>query len=115
MLSTHSAAPKQVLLRLPDDVADKLARAVAPRKRNQFLIALLRRELEREDAELVASAEYMNALEAEDPVLAREGQEWVEAQLTAVTDDFDADRFKREFSVAQAKLDADNGNDSVPA
>ena len=103
MLNTQTPSPKQVLLRLPDDVATRLARAVAPRKRNQFLVDLLRRELEKEDAELVAACEAMNALEARDPDFAREGQEWVDAVLTEEDDDdFDREVFEREFAIAQA-------------
>ena len=90
-------------MRLPDDVATRLARAVAPRKRNQFLVDLLRRELEKEDAELVAACEAMNALEARDPEFAREGQEWVDAVLTEDDDDdFDREVFERELAIAQA-------------
>ena len=104
MANIQTHAPRQVLLRLPDDVATRLARAVAPRKRNQFLVDLLRRELEKEDAELVAACEAMNALEARDPDFAREGQEWVDAVLTEYDedDDFDREVFEREFAVAQA-------------
>ena len=112
MLNTQTPAPRQVLLRLPDDVANRLARAVAPRKRNQFLVDLLRRELEREDAELVAACEAMNALEARDPEFAREGQEWVDAVLTEDDDDkFDREVFEREFAIAQAaRIAADAAN-----
>jgi hypothetical protein len=103
MLNIQTPAPRQVLLRLPEDVASRLARAVAPRKRNQFLVDLLRRELEKEDAELVAACEAMNALEARDPDFAREGQEWVDAVLTEDDDDdFDREVFEREFAIAQA-------------
>lgn len=103
MVNIETPAPRQVLLRLPDDVANRLARAVAPRKRNQFLVDLLRRELEKEDAELIAACEAMNALEARDPEFAREGQEWVDAVLTEDDDDdFDREVFEREFAIAQA-------------
>lgn len=99
-----------MLLRLPEDVAAKLARVVPPRKRNAFLVDLVRRELEQEDAELVAACEAMNALEAADPEFAREGQEWVDADLTGSVDDwdpdFDAETFSREAAVAQAALKA---------
>ena len=112
MLNTQTPAPTQVLLRLPDDVATRLARVVAPRKRNQFLVDLLRRELEKEDAELVAACEAMNALEARDPEFAREGQEWVDAVLTEDDDDdFDREVFEREFAIAQAaRIAADAAN-----
>lgn len=117
MLNTQTPPPKQVLLRLPDDVAAKLARAVPPRKRNQFLVDLLRHELNKEDAELVAACETMNAIEAAHPELLAETQEWLNAELTASVDewdpDFDRDKFEREFAIAQAQcqvaLDTDKG------
>lgn len=110
MPNTQTLSPKQVLLRLPDDVAAKLARAVPPRQRNQFLVDLVRRELEKEDAELVAACEAMNAIEAAHPELLAETQEWLEADLTGSVDDwdpdFDQESFEREFAIAQAKLRA---------
>jgi hypothetical protein len=110
MLNTQTHPPKQVLLRLPDDVAAKLARAIAPRQRNQFLVDLVRRELELEDRQMISACEAMNALEARDPEFAREGEEWVKADLTGSVDDwdadFDADTFSREAAIAQAALRA---------
>jgi hypothetical protein len=111
MLNLHTPPPKQVLLRLPDDVAAKLARHVPSRQRNKFLVDLVRRELAQEDAELVAACEAMNALEAAHPELIVETQEWLNADLTgSVNDwdpDFDRETFEREFAIAQAKLSAD--------
>ena len=110
MLNIHTSAPKQVLLRLPEDVATKLARAVPARQRNQFLVDLLRQELEKEDAELVAACEALNAIEAAHPQLVVEPQEWLNADLTGSVDewdpDFDRPSFEREFAVAQTKLQA---------
>jgi hypothetical protein len=107
MLNLHTPPPRQVLLRLPDDVAAKLARAVPPRQRNNFLVALVRQELEREDAELVAACEAMNALEAAHPELLIETQEWLDADLSGSVDDwdpdFDRETFEREFAIAQAE------------
>ena len=106
MMHTHTLAPKQVLLRLPDDVARKLARAVAPRKRNQFLIDLLRRELEREDQALVVACDALNSLEASETSLRKEASEWLASDLTGPPDawdtDFDAATFSREAAEAQA-------------
>lgn len=100
--------PKQVLLRLPDDVASKLARAVPSRRRNQFLVDLVRRELEKEDQALMAACDAMNALEAENPALLDEMQEWLEADLAGSVEDwdtgFDAETFSREAAIAQAAL-----------
>ena len=110
MLNIQTNPPKQVLLRLPDDVAIKLARAVPPRQRNQFLVDLLRQEFEKEDAELVAACEALNAIEAAHPELLAETQEWLDADLTGPVDDWDPDfdrkSFEREFAIAQAKLQA---------
>ena len=107
MLTATTPAPKQVLLRLPDDVAAKLARAVAPRKRNQFLIDLLRRELDKEDQALIDACESLNRMEAANPALRAEATEWLEADLVASVDksdsDFDAKAFSREAARAQAE------------
>jgi hypothetical protein len=106
MLNTQTPPPKQVLLRLPDDVAAKLARAVPPRQRNKFLVDLVRQELEKEDAQLVAACEAMNAIEAAHPELLIETQEWLDADLSGSVDDwdpdFDRETFEREFAIAQA-------------
>lgn len=111
MLNIQTPPPKQVLLRLPDDVAAKLARAVPPRQRNKFLVDLVRQELEKEDAELVAACEAMNAIEATHPELLAEEKEWLEADLTGSVDDwdpdFDRETFEREFAIAQAARAAD--------
>jgi len=106
MLNLHTPPPKQVLLRLPEDVAAKLAHHVPPRQRNKFLVALVRQELEREDAQMVAACEAMNALEAAHPGLLTETQVWLDADLTGSVDkwdaSFDRDSFEREFAIAQA-------------
>ena len=108
MLNTQARPPKQVLLRLPEELATKLARAVPPRRRNQFLVDLVRHELEKEDAELVAACEAMNALEAAHPELLAQTQEWLDAELTESVDEwdpnFDRETFEREFAIAQAQL-----------
>ena len=108
MLTTGTQPPKQVLLRLPDDVAAKLARAVAPRKRNQFLIDLVRRELDKEDQALIDACESLNRMEAANSALRAEATEWLEAGLVASVDksdsDFDAKTFSREAAQAQALL-----------
>lgn len=110
MLNTQTHPPKQVLLRLPEDLAEKLARAVPPRQRNRFLVDLVRHELEKEDAELVAACETMNAIEAVHPELLAETQEWLDADLSGSVDDWDTDfnraTFEREFAAAQAAQSA---------
>jgi len=110
MLRTPAHRPKQVLLRLPDELATRLARAVAPRQRNQFLVDLVRQALDLEDAQLQAACTYMNRIEAANPALAREGAEWVGSALTPAVEhsdpDFDLVTFEREFGAAQAALEA---------
>lgn len=108
MLNTQALPPRQVLLRLPDDVASRLARAVPSRRRNQFLVELVRRELDKEDQALMAACEAMNALEAQTPALLHETREWLEADLAGSVEDwdpgFDAETFSREAAIAQAAL-----------
>jgi len=111
MLNLQTPPPRQVLLRLPADVAQNLARRVPPRQRNKFLVDLVRHELHKEDAELVAACEALNAIEAAHPELLVETQEWLDADLSGSVDDWDPDfdraTFEREFAIAQAKLAAD--------
>ncbi len=104
MLDTQTTPPKQVLLRLPDDVAAKLARAIPPRQRNRYIVDLLKQDLlakqEAENRMMTQAAERMNELEALYPELAQETQEWVNAELTESVDvwdpDFDRETFERE-------------------
>lgn len=110
MQHVHRSPARQILVRLPDDVAVRLARAVAPRQRNRFVVDLLRRELEKEDDALIAACEAMNRYEAAHPETMRETREWLEADLVGTVDDwdpdFDADKFSRDAAVAQAALAA---------
>ncbi len=61
--------------------------------------------LKKEDPELVAAAEAMNAVEAAHPELLVETQEWLDADLTGSVDDwdpdFDRETFEREWAKAQ--------------
>lgn len=110
MLNTQTPPPKQVLLRLPDDLAAKLARAVPPRRRNRYIVDLLKQDLQSKQEEqsrmLAEAAKRMNELEAQYPELARETDEWVNAELTESVDvwdpDFDRTTFEHELSEAQA-------------
>jgi len=110
MLNLHTSPPRQVLLRLPEDVAAKLARAVPPRQRNRYIVNLLKNDfLAKQEATsrmMTEAAERMNELEAQYPELARETEEWVNAELTESVDvwdpDFDRETFEREFAIAQA-------------
>lgn len=85
----------QITLRLPEDLARRLAACTPSRKRNQFLVDLLRRELDRESRELEEAAMRLTALEAvhraEDPdwlVLEEDETDWGE---------FDEQRFVKEL------------------
>ena len=110
MLNIPTPPPKQVLLRLPDDVAAKLARAVPSRQRNRYIVDLLKQDLlakqEAENRTMAQAADRMNELEAQYPELAREAEEWVNAELTESVDvwdpDFDHAAFEREWAEAQA-------------
>ena len=108
MQQSHQTPSRQILVRLPDDIAARLARAVAPRQRNRFVVDLLRRELEKEDAALIAACEAMNRFEAIHPESVQETQQWLEADLVRAADDwdpdFDAEKFSRDAAVAQAAL-----------
>ncbi len=109
MLNIHTPPPKQVLLRLPDDIAAKLARAVPSRQRNRYIIELLAHDLaakEKANGRLLAqAAERLNEIEAQYPELARETEEWVNAVLTEDDDDgFDKEEFEREIAIAQADM-----------
>lgn len=111
MLNTQTPPPRQVLLRLPEDLAAKLARAVPARQRNRYIVDLLTQDLSAKQAMqsrmLAEAAERMNQLEAQYPELARETDEWVGAELTESVDawdpDFDRATFERELAEAQAK------------
>ncbi len=109
MMHTSNTPPRQVLLRLPEDLAAKLARAVAPRQRNRFLVDMLAKGLaEQEEARsqvLIDAAKRMNELEAKHPELLREAREWEAAELTDPVDvwdpDFDREMFERDLAEAQ--------------
>ena len=109
MMQTLNTPPRQVLLRLPEDLAAKLARAVGPRQRNRFLVDLLAKGLaEQEEARhqvLIDAAKRMNELEAKHPELLQEAREWETAELTDPVDvwdaDFDREMFERDLAEAQ--------------
>ena len=111
-LTAKSAQPahaaQKILVRLPYDLACQLAKSVPPSGRNQYVVDVLKRELEstksQQEAQLIAACEAMNAYEAADPDFAAEGQEWVDAKLTEddEDDDFDRELFLRELAVVQA-------------
>ena len=105
--SGSAPKPQQLLLRLPDDLAQRFAQLVPSRQRSRFLLNLLRTELDRESQALAEAAKTLTAQEAEQAGLAAESAQWVEASLTTDDDvDFNAETFEREF--AQAQQEAKN-------
>ncbi|MBC7683518.1 MAG: hypothetical protein H7172_14400 [Ferruginibacter sp.] len=109
MLNTQTSPPKQVLLRLPDDLACRLAKAVPPRQRNRYIVDLLAKDMADKDKAtqqlLADAATRLNEIEAQYPELAQESDEWVNAVLTDEEDDgFDPVAFEKELAIAQAKL-----------
>ena len=109
--STHSsrsgAKPQQLLVRLPDDLAQRFAQVVPSRQRSRFLLDLLRSELDRESLALAQAAQTLTELESGQPALTAEAAQWVAASLTTDTPDDDADfnaeAFERDFAAAQAQ------------
>jgi hypothetical protein len=102
--STSPAKPQQLLLRLPDDLAQRFAQLVPSRQRSRFLLDLLRSELDRESLALEQAAKALTELESDEPGLAADTAQWVGAALTTDDDlDFDAEDFEREFAKAQQK------------
>jgi hypothetical protein len=104
-LNMASTSQQQVLVRVPDELAERWAQVVASRQRSGYLIALLRRELDKESNDLVLAAQRLNALESQDPMAAQDRDEWDGADLGHYTDDgFDEATFTRDFQEAQAQL-----------
>ena len=102
--SASAAKPQQLLLRLPDDLAQRFAQVVPSRQRSRFLLDLLRSELDRESLALELAAKTLTELESGHPSLAAETAQWLEAPLASDDDaDFNAEEFEREFAKAQAK------------
>jgi hypothetical protein len=108
-LAQPARSAQQILIRLPYDLACQLAKSVPSRGRNQYVVDVLKRELEskkaEKEAQLIAACEAMNAYEAKHPELLAEDKEWDAAVLIDDEDDeFDQAQFEREFAIAQAKL-----------
>lgn len=99
IMSEAKAAKKSILLRLPNDLADRLGAIVPPRHRSRFLIDLLRRELQRESYELSEAAQRLSRLESAGDQA--ESQGWVSPSFVEEADPFDAAEFERQFRQAQ--------------
>lgn len=106
--STSASKPQQLLLRLPDDLAQRFAQLVPSRQRSRFLLNLLRTELDRESQALTEAAKTLTAQESEQSELAAESTQWVDAPLVTDDDaDVDKQTFEREFAQAQAEMKAE--------
>lgn len=95
--------PKQLLLRLPDDLAQRFERVVPLRQRSRFILDLIRSELDRESDALAQAAKNLTTLESGHSAVAAESEQWIAASMT---DDDDAgfDRFRFEQELAQAQV-----------
>ena len=103
--SDMGSPSQQLLLRLPNDLAQRFAQIVPSRQRSRFLLDLLRNELDRESQSLANVAKKLTASESGQPEISAESDPWIGASLTAQDDlQFDAAEFEREFALAQAKL-----------
>lgn len=87
---------QQITLRLPDDLAKRLAACAPSRKRNQFVVELVRRELDRESRELEEAAQRLSALEA---AHACEEDDWLDLDNSDTQwGEFDEARFLNELA-----------------
>ena len=92
---------QQITLRLPEDLAQRLAACTPSRKRNQFVVDLVRRELDRESRELEEAALRLSSLEATHE---SEDTDWLAFEDEAVSgDEFDEKRFLKELTVRKDK------------
>ena len=97
---------QQITLRLPEDVARRLAACTPSRKRNQFLVDLVRRELDRESRELEEAAMRLSLLEK---TPSTEDTEWLALDDDAVFGEFDEKRFLKELSALTPKATRSSG------
>jgi len=84
---------QQITLRLPHDLAQRLAASTPSRKRNQFVVDLVRRELDRESRELEEAAQRLSLLEQTDNA---DDADWLELDDALAGGDFDEQRFLQE-------------------
>lgn len=93
---------QQITLRLPNDLARQLAAYTPSRKRNQFVVELVRRELDRESRELAEATQRLSALEAAHAV---EDSDWLDLDTSDSTwGEFDEERFLNELASKQRPL-----------
>jgi hypothetical protein len=87
---------QQITLRLPKDLALRLAACTPSRKRNQFVVDLVRRELDRESRELEEAVLHLASLEA---ASTSEDTDWLTFEDDGVNaGEFDEKRFLKELS-----------------
>jgi hypothetical protein len=92
---------QQITLRLPEDLAIRLAACTPSRKRNQFVVDLVRRELDRESRELEEAALRLSSLEATHE---SEDTDWLAFEDDATSaDEFDEKRFLMELRARKEK------------
>ena len=84
----------QMTLRLPADLAQLLAARTPARKRNQFVVELVRRELLRESRELEAAAIRLSQLEAG---ATEEETAWLTMDDAQAWGEFDEQKFLQEL------------------
>lgn len=89
---------QQFTLRLPEDLARRLTAATPSRKRNQFVVDLVRRELDRESRELEEAAQRLSALEQLQ--ISDDGQ-WLALDDDNAWGEFDEQRFLNELGAVQ--------------
>ena len=93
---------QQITLRLPQDLAIRLAACTPSRKRNQFVVDLVRRELDRESRELEEAALRLSSLEA---THGSEDTDWLAFEDdAAIADEFDEKRFVMELHARKEKV-----------
>ena len=98
-----SISSHQVLVRLPNDLAERFGNIVPARQRSRFLVELLRRELEREHDSLVEAAKRLTELESADLSATVETSEWLDSGLVEESDPFDVGEFESQFRDAQSR------------
>lgn len=86
---------QQITLRLPEDLARRLAACTPSRKRNQFVVDLVRRELDRESRELEEAAKRLSLLEQGHPA---DETGWLALDDDAAWGEFDEQRFLNEVA-----------------
>ena len=88
-------------LRLPEDLARRLAASIPLGQRNQFVVDLVRRELDRESWELEEAAIRLSLLEKTSDL---EDVEWLTLDDEQSWGSFDEKRFMKELGAKAAML-----------